>query len=167
MLQLERHRGALRSPGPAVWRTAAHRNNGDGTFTDASAESGVTASKGSYMMIAVATDFDNDGWPDLYVACDSMWSFMFHDNRNGHIRGNRPHQSGIVSTISGRKIALYFTGRQHAGENLADFMKQRAPDLSASIGCAMGCRETRRNYRREWRSCLPTAWRMEGDSLWK
>jgi transposase len=41
--------------------------------------------------------------------------------------------SGIVSTASGRKIALYFTGRQHAGENLADVMKQRAPDLSAPI----------------------------------
>jgi transposase len=41
--------------------------------------------------------------------------------------------SGIVSTASGRKIALYFTGRQHAGENLADVMKQRAPELSAPI----------------------------------
>ena len=41
--------------------------------------------------------------------------------------------SGIVSTASGRQIALYFTGRQHAGENLADVMKQRAPDLSAPI----------------------------------
>jgi transposase len=41
--------------------------------------------------------------------------------------------SGIVSTLSGRKIALYFTGRQHAGENLADVVKQRAPELSAPI----------------------------------
>jgi transposase len=41
--------------------------------------------------------------------------------------------SGIVATGAGRKIALYFTGRQHAGENLADVLKQRAPDLSAPI----------------------------------
>ncbi len=41
--------------------------------------------------------------------------------------------SGIVSIASGVKIALYFTGRQHAGENLADVVKQRAPDLSAPI----------------------------------
>ena len=41
--------------------------------------------------------------------------------------------SGIVSIASGRKIALYFTGRQHAGENLADVVRQRAPDLSAPI----------------------------------
>ena len=41
--------------------------------------------------------------------------------------------SGIVSTASGRKIALYFTGRQHAGENLADVMRHRAPGLSVPI----------------------------------
>src|SRR4029079_19158508 len=37
--------------------------------------------------------------------------------------------SGIVSTGQGQKIALYFTGRQHAGENIADVLKQRAKDL--------------------------------------
>src|SRR5437762_729742 len=34
--------------------------------------------------------------------------------------------SGIVSTVQGQKIALYFTGRQHAGENIADVLKQRS-----------------------------------------
>jgi len=41
--------------------------------------------------------------------------------------------SGIVSTASGRKIALYFTGRQHAGENLADVVRHRAPGMNAPI----------------------------------
>ena len=41
--------------------------------------------------------------------------------------------SGIVSTAEGRKIALYFTGRQHAGENLADVLKQRVRELSRPI----------------------------------
>ena len=41
--------------------------------------------------------------------------------------------SGIVSTGQGQKIALYFTGRQHAGENIADVLKQRAQDLSPVI----------------------------------
>ena len=39
--------------------------------------------------------------------------------------------SGIVSTAAGRKIALYFTGRQHAGENIADVLKQRAAESGA------------------------------------
>jgi transposase len=41
--------------------------------------------------------------------------------------------SGIVSTRQGRKIALYFTGRQHAGENMADVLKRRAAALPAPI----------------------------------
>lgn len=41
--------------------------------------------------------------------------------------------SGIVSTAQGRKIALYFTGRQHAGENLADVLKQRIAESGAAI----------------------------------
>jgi transposase len=41
--------------------------------------------------------------------------------------------SGVVSTAEGRRIALFFTGRQHAGENLADVLKRRAPGLSAPI----------------------------------
>lgn len=41
--------------------------------------------------------------------------------------------SGIVSTAQGRKITLYFTGRQHAGENIADVLKQRAQELSPPI----------------------------------
>src|SRR5204863_994905 len=41
--------------------------------------------------------------------------------------------SGIVSTTAGRKIALYFTGRQHAGENLADVLRRRAAALDAPI----------------------------------
>ena len=41
--------------------------------------------------------------------------------------------SGIVSTAPGREVALFFTGRQHAGENLADVLKQRAAELNAPI----------------------------------
>jgi transposase len=41
--------------------------------------------------------------------------------------------SGIVSTGQGRKIALYFTGSQHAGENLADVLKQRSRELPSPV----------------------------------
>ena len=60
-----------------------YHNNGDGTFTDVSVKSGVAKAKGSYGMTAVAGDFDNDGWPDIYVACDSTPSFLFRNNHDG------------------------------------------------------------------------------------
>jgi enediyne biosynthesis protein E4 len=61
-------------------------NNGDGTFSDVSKTSGVSAASGSYPMGVVAADYDNDGWPDIYVACDSTPSWMFRNQRNGTFR---------------------------------------------------------------------------------
>jgi enediyne biosynthesis protein E4 len=60
-----------------------YHNNGDGTFTDVSVQSGMSKAKGSYCMTTVAADFDNDAWPDIYVACDSTPSFLFKNNHDG------------------------------------------------------------------------------------
>jgi hypothetical protein len=62
---------------------ALYHNNGDGTFTNVSEKSGISKAKGSYCMTSVAADFDNDGWPDIYVACDSTPSFLFRNNHDG------------------------------------------------------------------------------------
>ncbi len=60
-----------------------YRNNGDGTFTDASEESGIASAKDSYALTAVAADFDGDGWQDIFVACDSSPSLFFRNNHDG------------------------------------------------------------------------------------
>jgi len=61
-------------------------NNGGGTFTDVSRVSGVAAASGAYPMTAVAADYDNDGWPDIYVACDSTPSWLFRNQHDGTFR---------------------------------------------------------------------------------
>ncbi len=58
-------------------------NNGDGMFTDVSESSGIAKVQGSYAMTAVTADFDDDGWPDIFVACDSTPSYLFRNQRNG------------------------------------------------------------------------------------
>jgi hypothetical protein len=60
-----------------------YHNNGDGTFTDVSAKSGILKPGPRYSITAVSYDFDNDGWPDIYVAVDSEASMLFHNNRDG------------------------------------------------------------------------------------
>lgn len=57
-------------------------NNGDGTFTDVSEKSGIGSVEGKGLG-AVSYDFDNDGWPDIYVANDSTPSLLFHNNHDG------------------------------------------------------------------------------------
>lgn len=61
-------------------------NNGNGTFTEVSKQSGVASASGSYPMTCVAADYDNDGWPDIYVACDSTPSWMFRNQHDGTFR---------------------------------------------------------------------------------
>jgi hypothetical protein len=58
-------------------------NNGDGTFTNVTDASGISKVDGGYGLTVVAADFDEDGWPDIYVACDSTPSLLFHNNHNG------------------------------------------------------------------------------------
>ncbi len=60
-----------------------YHNNGDGTFTDVSEKSGILKPGARYSITAVSCDFDNDGWPDIYVAVDSEPSLLFHNNQDG------------------------------------------------------------------------------------
>ena len=83
-------------------------NNGDGTFTDVSRQSGVAAASGSYPMTAVAADYDNDGWPDIYVACDSTPSWLFRNQHDGTFREEALE----------RGVALSEDGLEQAGMGL-------------------------------------------------
>jgi hypothetical protein len=58
-----------------------YRNDGGGRFTDVSAASGVGALLSNGMGVVVA-DFNDDGWPDVFVANDSLPNFLFRNNRN-------------------------------------------------------------------------------------
>ena len=86
-----------------------YHNNGDGTFKEVSESSGVAKATGGYGMTAVAADFDNDGWPDIYVACDSTPSFLFRNNHDGTFR-----EEGLM-----RGVALSEDGQEQAGMGVA------------------------------------------------
>ena len=60
-----------------------YRNKGDGTFEDVSDASGISKVGGRYPMTAVASDLDEDGWPDIYVASDSTAAILYRNNRDG------------------------------------------------------------------------------------
>ena len=63
--------------------SALYHNNGDGTFIDVSQKSGILNTTRCYGFTSLTADFDHDGWPDIYVACDSTASILYHNNQNG------------------------------------------------------------------------------------
>jgi hypothetical protein len=82
-----------------------YHNNGDGTFTDVSAASGILKPSGYFGLGVLVADYDNDGWPDIYVASDSTPSLLFMNNHDGTFR-----EDGTL-----RGVAFSEDGMEQAG----------------------------------------------------
>jgi hypothetical protein len=89
-----------------------YRNDGNGAFTDVSAESGVGAIKSNGLGVVVA-DLDNDGWPDVFVANDSMPNFLF--------RRTGPWRYEEIALRAGVAVASDGKARAGMGTDAADY----------------------------------------------
>jgi hypothetical protein len=96
--------------GMAVWcgphglppaHNALYHNNGDGTFTDVSQKAGILTNGGCYGLGAVTADFDNDGWPDIYVACDQTPSLLYRNRHDGTFE-ERGDAAGVAYNADGQ-----------------------------------------------------------------
>jgi hypothetical protein len=96
------------------------RNNGDGTFTDVSSRMGVALPEGKGLGVAIG-DLDRDGWPDLYVANDSVPGFLFR-NSGGKIFD----ESGLPAAAAFNENGATFAGM---GVDFADYDNDGWPDI--------------------------------------
>ncbi|HET9533192.1 MAG TPA: CRTAC1 family protein [Blastocatellia bacterium] len=70
-------------PGLTGGVNTLYRNNRDGSFRDVSEQSGVRKTNGTYGLGVLVADFNNDSWPDIYVANDSAPAALYRNNKNG------------------------------------------------------------------------------------
>jgi len=91
-------------PGLQGGKNILYRNNGDGTFTDVSEKSGMLETIGTYALSVSVADFDNDGWPDIYVANDSTASTFYQNQKNGTFK-DVAIESGIAYSPDGKPQA--------------------------------------------------------------
>ena len=92
-------------PGLKGGKNILFHNNGDGTFTDVSEASGILSSNGTFGLGVLTGDFDNDAWPDIYVANDSSPSALYQNKKNGKFED--------IAVIAG--CALSPDGKPQAG----------------------------------------------------
>ena len=73
-------------PGLPGGRNILYHNHGNGTFTDVSEKAGMWTAVGTYGLSVAASDLDNDGWPDIYVANDSAPATLYLNQKDGTFR---------------------------------------------------------------------------------
>ena len=89
-----------------------YHNNGDGTFTDVSAKAGIAQHRGNGLGVVVG-DYDDDGWPDIFVANDTTPNFLYHNERNGSFKE--------VALSAGVAVASDGRPRAGMGTDFADY----------------------------------------------
>lgn len=120
-----------------------YRNNGDGTFRDVTAAAGIDKANSGYGLTAVAADFDNDGWPDIYLACDSTPSLLFRNQ----------HDGTFLEQAMERGVALSDDGMEQAGMGVAvgDLFLQDTLDIVKTHFAADTCGVYANNGKGEFR----------------
>ena len=90
-----------------------YHNRGDGTFEDVTTKAHIDKTDGHYAFSVSTLDFDEDGWPDIFIACDSTPSILYRNNHDGTFTD--------VAVTAG--AAFNEDGREQAGmgSTIADF----------------------------------------------
>ena len=110
-----------------------YRNNGDGTFTDVSEKSGITKPGGRYAFTSLVSDYDNDGWPDIYVACDSAPNILYHNNHDGTFSDNG-FTSGTALNEDGQEQAgMGVSAADYDHDGFLDIVKTNFEDDTTTL----------------------------------
>jgi hypothetical protein len=107
--------------GLASAKNILYHSRGDGTFEDVTTKAHIDQTDGHYAFSVSTLDYNDDGWPDIYVACDSTPSILYRNNRDGTFTD--------VAVVSG--AAFNEDGREQAGmgATIGDYNGDGRPDI--------------------------------------
>jgi hypothetical protein len=110
-----------------------YHNNGDGTFEDVTKKAHIDQADGHYSLSVSTLDYDDDGWPDIFVACDSTASILYHNNRDGTF-SDVAITAGAAFNEDGRAQAgMGSTVADYNGDGQLDIFKTNFSDDTATL----------------------------------
>ena len=113
-------------------------NEGGGKFKDVSVTSGIQKTSGHYCFSVTTLDFDEDGWTDIYVACDSTPSILYKNNHDGTFT-DVGADAGAAFNEDGREQAgMGSTAADYDGDGHIDIFKTNFSDDTSTLYHANG-----------------------------
>ena len=110
-----------------------YHNRGNGTFEDVTTKAHIDRTEGHYALSISTLDFDDDGWPDIYVACDSTPSILYHNNRDGTFT-DVAVSAGAAFNEDGREQAGMGTSvADYDGDGRLDIFKTNFSDDTSTL----------------------------------
>src|ERR1700681_4561506 len=119
--------------GLASAKNILYHNRGDGTFEDVTTKAHIDRTDGHYAFSVSTLDFDDDGWPDIYVACDSTPSILYRNNRDGTFT-DVGVTAGAAFNEDGREQAgMGSTVGDYNGDGRLDIFKTNFSDDTSTL----------------------------------
>jgi hypothetical protein len=110
-----------------------YRNLGGGKFEDVTSKAKIDQTSGHYGFSVSTLDYDEDGWPDIYVACDSTPSILYHNNHDGTFT-DRAVVAGAAFNEDGREQAgMGSTVGDYDGDGKLDIFKTNFSDDTSTL----------------------------------
>jgi hypothetical protein len=110
-----------------------YHNLGGGKFADVTTKAHIDQTPGHYSLGVATFDYDDDGWPDIYVACDSTASILYHNNHDGTFT-DVAVTAGAAYNEDGREQAgMGTTIGDYNGDGKLDIFKTNFSDDTSTL----------------------------------
>jgi enediyne biosynthesis protein E4 len=120
-------------PGLEGAKNILFHNNGNGTFTDVSEKSGILKTQSTYGLGVLVCDFNNDGWPDIYVADDSSSSALYRNNHDGTFTDIGIEAGAAYSADGKSQAGMGVDAADYDGDGFFDIIKTNFAGDTASL----------------------------------
>ena len=119
--------------GLAGSKNILYHNRGDGTFEDMTTKARILRTDGHYAFSVSTLDFDEDGWPDIFIACDSTPAILYHNNHDGTFT-DVAVTAGAAFNEDGREQAgMGSTIADYNGDGHLDIFKTNFSDDTSTL----------------------------------
>jgi enediyne biosynthesis protein E4 len=110
-----------------------YHNRGDGTFEDVTQKAHIDKTNGHYGFSVSTLDFDEDGWPDIFVACDSTPSILYRNNRDGTFTDVAVTAGAAFSEDGKEQAGMGSTVADFNGDGHLDIFKTNFSDDTSTL----------------------------------